>query len=73
MGRRMVHGKQQKRNKSRGNVDDMYCFLCEFKAEDSDEFNTHLEELRHKYNFKLAEFKNSRSVSSVIYCPILFV
>jgi hypothetical protein len=72
MGRKMARGRQQRR-KGRGKVGDTYCFLCGFEAEDSAEFETHLEELRHKYNFKLAEFKERRSVCSVIHCLILFV
>ncbi|PNF41191.1 hypothetical protein B7P43_G01458 [Cryptotermes secundus] len=56
----MAHGRQQRRNKSRGAVGVTYCFLCGFEAEDNDAFRGHLEELRHKYNFKLAEFKNKR-------------
>lgn len=60
MGRKMAHGRQQRRNKSRGKVGDTDCILCGFQAEDSAEFEIHLEELRHKYNFKLAEFKEKR-------------
>ncbi|XP_069689318.1 putative helicase mov-10-B.1 isoform X2 [Periplaneta americana] len=37
-----------------------YCFLCPFEAEDSSEFDRHLEEPRHCYNYILYRFQQSR-------------
>jgi hypothetical protein len=73
MGRKMAHGRQQRRNKSRGEAGITNCSLCGFEAENSAAFQIHLEDFRHKYNFKLAEFKGKRSVYSVVHCPRLFV
>lgn len=43
-------------------MEDVYCFLCEHVAENGEAFKNHLEEFRHVYNFKLAEFKAKRYV-----------
>ncbi|KAJ9574742.1 hypothetical protein L9F63_008112 [Diploptera punctata] len=58
--RRGARKLSQKRNKSRGEITNTYCKLCQYHAEDSVEFDLHLNESRHVFNYLLYQFKEHR-------------